>query len=280
MSPTRGTHSQARWSVVRPVLVGLVTAAAPVAAAPLCADPLIEVRTRVVAGAGWDTLPLDLVIASLASAALGLCGLWLAAVTLATTVEAVTGRSCAAVRAVTPLAVRRGVLAFCGLAIGSSGIVLPATAAPLEPTPTAARTVATAALDGLPLPDRVEGEAPAAAPHRPEPQRHRPRLAKGPGPGAARAAPVSAALPAGAVHRVRAGDTLWSIAASLLPAADAAEVDRAWHRIYRVNRTVVGSDPDLVLPGTTLRLPDRLTSADRTNGPRLPGGPSHRKDAS
>jgi nucleoid-associated protein YgaU len=55
---------------------------------------------------------------------------------------------------------------------------------------------------------------------------------------------------------VQPGDSLWGIAASLAPrAASDATVTRAWHRLYRVNATRIGTDPDLILPGTRLRVP-------------------------
>jgi hypothetical protein len=55
---------------------------------------------------------------------------------------------------------------------------------------------------------------------------------------------------------VRAGDSLWSLAASRLPSsAPEAAVDAAWRRLYEHNRTTVGPDPDLIHPGDRLRLP-------------------------
>jgi nucleoid-associated protein YgaU len=91
---------------------------------------------------------------------------------------------------------------------------------------TAASRDPAAALAGLPLPDRVATSAPA-----------RPR---GTGP---------------AGYRVVAGDTLWTIAAAALPpGATEAEVDRAWRRIAAANAGVV-ADPDLIFPGTALRVP-------------------------
>jgi LysM repeat protein len=55
---------------------------------------------------------------------------------------------------------------------------------------------------------------------------------------------------------VAPGDTLWSIAATHLPAnatvADVAEAVRRWHR---ANHDVVGADPDLIRPGQRLVLP-------------------------
>jgi hypothetical protein len=281
MKATRATSSPILGDApIRPLLVALAAPAALTTLLPLCAGPLRETRALLVAGSGWGTVPLDLLLASLAAAALGLCGLWLTAVTVATTAEALTGRSWTTVRAVTPLLVRRGVLALCGLAVGGAGVAMPATAAPLEPTPAATRTTASTTLDGLPLPDRVEGEAPAATPVDASPLHLAAAFARARGSGGTRTVSASVTLPPGQVHRVRPGESLWAIAASLLPSADAPEVDRAWRRIYRANRTAVGDDPDLLLPGTTLHLPRRPVSAGGADGPREPVTPSHRKDAS
>jgi len=56
---------------------------------------------------------------------------------------------------------------------------------------------------------------------------------------------------------VRRGDTLWDIAARHLPAdADDADIAAAWPRWYAANASVIGSDPDLLLPGQLLVPPD------------------------
>ncbi|WP_188780774.1 LysM peptidoglycan-binding domain-containing protein, partial [Marmoricola endophyticus] len=55
---------------------------------------------------------------------------------------------------------------------------------------------------------------------------------------------------------VRPGDSLWAVARRHLPPdAGPAEISRAWTAIYDANRDVVGGDPDLIHPGTDLRLP-------------------------
>jgi hypothetical protein len=93
--------------------------------------------------------------------------------------------------------------------------------------------------DDLPLPTRQLGTAAAPRTDAALPARRPP------------AAPTGA----GAVV-VRPGDTLWSIAASrLAPQAPAAAVDEAWRRLYALNRSSVGPDPDLIHPGTRLRTP-------------------------
>jgi hypothetical protein len=114
-----------------------------------------------------------------------------------------------------PDGVRRLVLAACGLA-------LVATAAPAAADSSAGRPPEPDdrhAVSGLPLPDR-------------------------------------AAIGPGVVHLVRSGDTLWGIAADSLPgSATNADIDRLWRDIWAANRTLIGPDPDLIHPGTTLHLP-------------------------
>jgi nucleoid-associated protein YgaU len=55
---------------------------------------------------------------------------------------------------------------------------------------------------------------------------------------------------------VRAGDCLWRLAEQDLPAgATAPQVAAHWRAIYRLNRTLVGADPNLIHPGQRLTLP-------------------------
>ncbi|CAM5457015.1 LysM peptidoglycan-binding domain-containing protein OS=Streptomyces tendae OX=1932 GN=GUR47_27810 PE=3 SV=1 [Streptomyces tendae] len=49
----------------------------------------------------------------------------------------------------------------------------------------------------------------------------------------------------GGAYTVRSGDNLWAI-------ADSLGVDGGWHTLYADNKTVVGADPDHILPGQTL----------------------------
>jgi nucleoid-associated protein YgaU len=67
-----------------------------------------------------------------------------------------------------------------------------------------------------------------------------------------------------AVVRVRPGDSLWQVARRLLAdgAADVdgqpgdAAVDRMWRRRAATNADRIGPDPDLIFPGTLLRVPE------------------------
>ena len=55
---------------------------------------------------------------------------------------------------------------------------------------------------------------------------------------------------------VRAGDTLWGIAARALPPGHSdADVARAWPKWYAANRGVIGSDPGEIRPGQRLVAP-------------------------
>jgi hypothetical protein len=54
---------------------------------------------------------------------------------------------------------------------------------------------------------------------------------------------------------VRPGDTLWALAERDLPApATARQVTTRWQAVYRLNRGVIGPDPDLIVPGQVLKL--------------------------
>lgn len=50
-------------------------------------------------------------------------------------------------------------------------------------------------------------------------------------------------------YTVKSGDTLWSIAQTQL------NDPYAWVKLYNANKTVVGSNPHLIYPGTTLHIP-------------------------
>jgi resuscitation-promoting factor RpfA len=53
------------------------------------------------------------------------------------------------------------------------------------------------------------------------------------------------------------GDTLWDIAARELGGEPSnREIAERWPRWYASNRAVIGADPDLILPGQRLSLPD------------------------
>ena len=49
-------------------------------------------------------------------------------------------------------------------------------------------------------------------------------------------------------YTVRAGDTLSGI-------ADQLQIAGGWPALYELNRSVIGADPNLILPGQVLQLP-------------------------
>jgi nucleoid-associated protein YgaU len=119
-----------------------------------------------------------------------------------------------------------------GVACGGGGAV--------TPTPTVPPAVATVAA------------APAASPVRP------PLASPVPSPSAVVAAvptqvPPTAVEVAGTTYEVQSGDTLLSIARDQL--GDTTQ----WRRIYDANKDTIGSDPDKLKLGQTLKIPPKAT---------------------
>lgn len=118
-----------------------------------------------------------------------------------------------------PRALRRVLLTACGVVVASALSTTGQAAAGGDADP--------GSLAGLPMPERALGAAHQPAP--PDP-----------------------------TVMVRPGDCLWSLAADDLgPGASATAVDARWRWIYRLNRALIGPDPDLIRPGQLLELPPR-----------------------
>ena len=165
-------------------------------------------------------------LVGLCAAATALCGVWLGVVSTVVVAGAARARSPRRLPGC-PRAVQRWLLAACGAAL-VTGLATPALAADRRPERPPAPLVQP--LAGLPLPDRAVA-----------------------GPRPARTAPAATGAPTVTVH---SGDCLWTIAARSLPdLADDAAVARRWHQIFALNRSVIGTDPDLIRPGLQLRLP-------------------------
>jgi LysM domain len=216
----------------------------------LAGPPLLALLTALPGRGGLGSLPLETVILGVCAAALLGCVAWLVAATTLT-LSAYAARSVAprslrvarlglVLERHCPRVTRRLVTATLGVAL-TTGLAGTALADP-PPRP---------GLAGLTLPDRTTGgalstTAPRTVALRPEQHPHQAR-------------------PAGHVV-VRPGDSLWRIAARLLPAhASDARITLGWHRLQDANPDRVGPDPDLIHPGTSLEVPRPLTP--------------HRKDA-
>lgn len=130
--------------------------------------------------------------------------------------------------------------------------------APAEPAP-------------APGPDASPGAEPAAPP--PDPAAGAPsgETSAAEAPAGDTPAAEAPSTPA-TTHQVSAGESLWSITQELLDAGAAgaptdpssggpsaqARVARAWPILYAANAESIGADPDLILPGTVLSVPEDL----------------------
>lgn len=148
-----------------------------------------------------------------------------------------------------PEAWRRAVLGLCGAAV----IIGAGTSAHAAD----GNGPGVPSLDGLRLPERAQvvGKPVVGKPVVGKPVVGKPVTAE-----PARTSPAVTSRTVGPVGtdqvRVRAGDSLWSIAATLLPQdATPTQVAALTARLYDTNRTEVGNDPDLIHPGMQLRVP-------------------------
>lgn len=236
------------------VAPALLPAAAAVALLGTDAGPQVLVR-RLRDPAAWlasgpDAALLDL-LATSAWAALA----WLALTVGLTALGAAPGRigslASASVRRVSPALLRRAAesMLCLGLVAGAVG----GTAAAAAATSTAHAAPAT---EGDPSdrdlpPAGTDWPVASAAEPAPEP---RPVPPREPGTGLLAPPPRDAGQPE--VIVVRRGDSLWRLVESHLgPAASPAAVAATWPRWYEANRSVIGDDPDLLLPGQQLRPP-------------------------
>lgn len=187
----------------------------------------------------------DLLLARAGAVALGAGLVWAAAVLVAVTVEAATrGRVRAALALGCPPHAHRRLLAAASVVVGAV-LAAPGTAQAADALPDV--RALPAALDGLPLPDRAAGG--------PVDDRSAAR---------ALASRDPAASEVSGLVTVRAGQTLWEISRSRLPARAAPDRIAALTRsLHQANRQVIGPDPDLIHPGQQLTVPPRPTTDDR-----------------
>ncbi len=147
------------------------------------------------------------------------------------------------------------------------GTAILAAAICIAATPTAARAAAPP-----PVPVAV-GAIPGAAVDVPKPAVSRagatapPHLRKRAAPvaavnrGAAVPVPVRPGPAGGGAHIVRAGETLWAVAAAYARSGEPRVVREMFDAFLRANRSRFGAgDPDLIFPGERLRIPSPYES--------------------
>jgi hypothetical protein len=151
-----------------------------------------------------------------------------------------------AFRVLAPTVVRRAVEVMLG-----ATTVLAVTAGAAQAAGPAHRPMAAAAHAAIATPLLAGLDRPAA----PAPDLDRPSTEPSRGIGLVSAVPTRSPVPQAksSMVTVRAGDSLWRIAARSLPHdAGPRAIERAWHRWYDANRGVIGADPDLLQPGQQL----------------------------
>lgn len=191
-------------------------------------------------------------LAGLAVVVGGIVTLRLVVTMLAVTVAALPG-TCGragqrAAAAWSPVLLRGLVRAALGLTVAGGPLVAGTAAYADPPTfPTLDRVVATTLAPAPPATKALPASAPgptrttATPPTPPTPP-----------------TPTTQANPTAAPHVVvvRAGDTLWDIAARHLPTGHTdADVARSWPRWYATNRAVIGPDAGQIRPGQQLVAP-------------------------
>lgn len=196
----------------------------------LTADPTGDVWAWLAGGqspsGGWT---LDRIVVDVAACALLAVGTVLGCLVIVIVAEAVLATRIPALSSfsacISPTWVRRGVVALCGMALTAPA--LSAAASAHESGTGGPSPESTLEVSGLPLPD---------LPSSPRSRTVKPALS----------------LPQVVVH---SGDTLWSIAASELPAeASNAAIATRVAALYAANRDRIG-DPDLIFPGQRLTAP-------------------------
>jgi nucleoid-associated protein YgaU len=226
---SRDHGSGSAGAAARGLLVWSTTVAGDLLVAVLVTPELSAAEACRRAGQ-LGTQPLDRLLLWVAALAAVAAATWLTVAAAVAVVDAVRDRPGQRHPLVVPALLRRVVLAACGGVLASGATVLPAQAGD-HPVPAHAGPVPVVGLAGLALPDRTEGGLVPRAADRPAP------------------------VPTPTRVRVRPGDSLWAIAERMLPrGADDAAVDARWRRIHRLNADHV-PDPDLIRPGTVLRVP-------------------------
>lgn len=192
--------------------------------------------------------------------------LGLAVLALAALVESALGWRPRALGAL-PAPLRRFLVGSVAAAV-LAGMAAPATAeesypgwAPAVPVASASPSPTATAPAPSPSPSPVVTEEPVVELHDESfagPIDEKPEQPTAPAPRGdeAPSAPTSAGS-----HTVERGDSLWRITAELLgPDASNAAIADAWPLIYQANRSTIGDDPGLILPGQQLTIPKEVAA--------------------
>lgn len=227
-------------SLARLTAAAAAMAAVGAALPVLAPDPVGAARSLTAVQQLADTAGGDAVVLRAAGLLVWLVWAWGAVGLGLSAVGALPGMAGAVARGllhvVLPAGARRAASLALGVGIGLNGTVVAGTV--LAAPALAAVPVTAPAATGAP-------DWPTAAPSAP-------------------GAPDWPAFPAAQDHVVVRGDCLWRIAEAALPAgpgrptdAEVAGAVRAW---WSANAAVIGSDPDLVLPGQVLHPPTAVVA--------------------
>jgi nucleoid-associated protein YgaU len=225
------------------------------------------------------------VLAGTAETMLVVLAAWLAAAVAAAALArapGVLGRGARhAWRLLVPAMLRAGVVAVAGaqVAVPAMATDQPGEHSGADAASPPAVTVASMPVVGRPVtttaPSPPSAAAPQAGPTRPSPAQASSSPSPTRSPTAASSPPAPPATqspglrprvgsPVTAAERpstvtVRAGDSLWSIAARDLPGAPTVDdVAERWPQWYQQNRCTIGPDPNLIFPGMVLLAPDSV----------------------
>jgi len=251
-------------SVLRFAVTALVMALIAVALSALTPDLPVMTGALATAQRTADTAGPDALVlaaAGLLSWAVWLWGALGLALTAATALPGFLGGGARLlVSAVLPIGARRSAALVLGMGLGVAGpLLVPAVGLPVLPAASAAPSVSVVPDWPAAAPATGSSAAPAAG--------SSPALAVGSSAAPdwpAHAAAPSAVVPdwpAGDTHVVVRGDCLWHLAAGRLldqlgrtpSGGEVAAAVQAW---WTTNTDVIGSDPDLLLPGQVLRPPE------------------------
>lgn len=214
--------------------------------------PDLQAAADALASGHVAQQPFDVVLVWVCEAVTLATVAWLAILTVVVVSDAARGQD--RQRTGCPRWLRRAILTACGVGVAVA-LTSPAHARPADGT-AAGRPSTPAAMQGLAYPDRPD-DSPFATESHLAPRSDGSTTRGYGAPATAEADPTPQPTPQQRhTHVIVQDDTLWDIAAQTLRGgASDAEIATAWQRIYADNADVLGPNPDLIHPGTVLRVP-------------------------